>query len=220
VSQLNSLYGNHNNDNVGFDGVVTLSNGNYVVASSYWTAGVKLYGAATWGDGKYGTTGLVSAANSLIGSQSGDRVSSGGVVPLSDGSYVIASPEWSHVTLAQVGAVTWGSGTSGVAGIIQAGNSLLGTTVGDKISSGGVYVLPATHGGFAVYSPLFQNGVHVGAYTFGETGVIPHGIVNAGVNSVVGFAPNGRMVLSYDPTHRLAIIGRPNDNIVSLFQLP
>ena len=47
------------------NGVTALSNGNYVVLSTYWSDqnGV---GAATWGDGVSGVTGPVSSANSLI----------------------------------------------------------------------------------------------------------------------------------------------------------
>jgi hypothetical protein len=44
--------------------VTALSTGNYVVGSPTWNNGA---GAATWGSGAGGLTGLVSAANSLLG---------------------------------------------------------------------------------------------------------------------------------------------------------
>ena len=46
-------------------GVTALANGNYVVDSPYWSGGK---GAATWGNGATGIVGVVSAANSLVGS--------------------------------------------------------------------------------------------------------------------------------------------------------
>ena len=68
---------------MGSGGVTALSNGNYVVASPNWNA---QEGAATWGNGMTGTTGTVSAGNSLVGSNGdnpqtnfADQVGGGGV---------------------------------------------------------------------------------------------------------------------------------------------
>jgi hypothetical protein len=81
--------------------VTPLSNGNYVVGSRYWNSG---RGAVTWGNGKRGTSGIVSAANSLVGSNpfddpsynnGGDQV--GGAYPLSNGNYVVRSPNWNGI---------------------------------------------------------------------------------------------------------------------------
>ena len=49
--------------------ITPLSNGNYVVDSS-WNGE---RGAATWGNGSTGVSGMVSAANSLVGSNPDDR---------------------------------------------------------------------------------------------------------------------------------------------------
>ena len=114
-------------DQVGIDGVTALSNGNYVVSSPYWDNGaVADAGAVTWGNGTAGVTGAVSAANSLVGSTAGDRVGSGGVTALSNGNYVVRSPDWDNGAAADAGAVTWGSGTGGVSGPITADNSVRG----------------------------------------------------------------------------------------------
>ena len=60
---------------MGSDGVMALTDGNYVVESSHWNGGM---GAVTWGSGTAGVTGVISAANSLVGSiapcQDGDQV--------------------------------------------------------------------------------------------------------------------------------------------------
>ena len=64
--------------------MTALSNGNYVVRSPYWDNGAATdAGAVTWGNGTSGVTGVVSAANSLVGSTAGDRVGYDGVTALS-----------------------------------------------------------------------------------------------------------------------------------------
>jgi hypothetical protein len=69
----------------------------------------------------------VSAANSLVGSTSGDEVGSW-AEPLSNGHYVVVSTCWDNGAAEDTGAVTWGSGITGVVGSITASNSVLGTT--------------------------------------------------------------------------------------------
>jgi hypothetical protein len=72
VSAVNSLTGSSANDYVGAPaGVIVLSNGNYVVSSSYWNGN---RGAATWGSGTAGVVGAVSAINSLVGGNANDLV--------------------------------------------------------------------------------------------------------------------------------------------------
>src|SRR5207253_1325187 len=96
-------------DSVGSDGVTALSNGNYVVGSSFWNT---RHGAATWGSGTVGVTGAISAANSLVGSAAGDGV--GFAYPLSNGNYVVASSNWGG----SMGAVTWANGATGAIGVV------------------------------------------------------------------------------------------------------
>ena len=72
VSAANSLVGSTAGDQVGsyefgwWYGVTALANGNYVVGSPKWHNGAASYaGAVTWGDGKFGTTGPITADNSV-----------------------------------------------------------------------------------------------------------------------------------------------------------
>ena len=53
---------------------------------------------------------------------------------LANGNYVVESPEWDN----GLGAATFGSSTTGVAGVISAANSLIGATTSDHV--GGVVV--------------------------------------------------------------------------------
>ena len=96
VSSANSLVGDHG-DQVGSDGVTALPDGNYVVASSLWNDKV---GAVTWGNGTTGISGVVSAANSLVGSSTDDELGQSGggagITILANGNYVVDDPAWGN----------------------------------------------------------------------------------------------------------------------------
>jgi hypothetical protein len=184
VSASNSLIGSITNDQIGYDGATALPNGNYVVASPSWHGGV---GAVTWGNGASGTAGVVSAANSLVGSTAGDRVGDDDLTVLSNGNYVVPTSAWHAGGAADVGAVTWGSAVSGVSGVVSAANSLVGSTTGDQVGGqigGGVTVL--SNGNYVVSSPLSDaGGTNVGAATWGNGVSGTKGVVSA-ANSLVG----------------------------------
>jgi autotransporter-associated beta strand protein len=172
VSSVTSLTGSNANDYVGSYGTA-LSNGNYVVASPYWNGN---RGAATWGSGTAGVTGTVSAANSLTGSNAGDRVGTS-VTALSNGNYVVASPTWSG----SLGAATWGSGTAGVTGTISAANSLVGSSANDSVGNGGITAL--SNGNYVVASPGWRG--QSGAATWGSGTAGVTGTISA-ANSLIG----------------------------------
>ena len=156
VSAGNSLVGATAKDYVGNGGVTALTNGHYVVASHYWDGSVVNAGAVTWGDGTTGITGTVSASNSLVGTRANDWVGSRGVTALTNGHYVVASHYWDNAGAGDAGAVTWGDGTTGITGTIDASNSLVGTTANDQMGSGGVTAL--TNGHYVVASPDWDDG--------------------------------------------------------------
>src|SRR5262249_5582315 len=104
-------------------------NGSYLVRSLTWNAN---RGAATWGSGTAPITGIVSQANSLVGTTPGDRVGSGGVTLLGDGHFVVRSPSWFASGVSHAGAATWVNGSSGQTldgcGIVSPQNSVVGQT--------------------------------------------------------------------------------------------
>ena len=51
---------------------------------------------------------------------------------LTNGNYVVAAPHWDNGAATDAGAVTWGSGTSGVTGVVSRANSLVGSTANDE----------------------------------------------------------------------------------------
>jgi len=222
VSAANSLVGTQANDHVGGYGVTALANGNYVVASPSWdNGGDANVGAVTWGDGTTGTVGAVGPGNSLYGSQPGDRVGHGGVTALTDGNYVVTSALWDNGALADVGAVTWGSGAAFTAVAVSTANSLYGVTASDQVGFGGVTALDG--GYYLVSSPSWDNGgiVDAGAITWGDASA---GSL-APSRSVVGTAMGGgeSMTIALDTTPGRCprvLVGRPADNVVTLWPEP
>ena len=191
VSSSNSLVGSTASDQLGFAGAVTaLSNGNYVVRSRNWDNGAVVnVGAVTWGSGTAGVTGAVSSSNSLIGSKAGDSVGAQNLTELTNGNYVVTSATWDNGSLNDAGAVTWGSGTTGVTGVVSSANSLVGSSIGDNVGLGGVVAL--SNGNYVVRSSGWDNGgvFNVGAVTWGNGASGMSGVVSSS-NSLVGSKAN------------------------------
>ena len=165
VDASNSIVGSTADDSL-LSRVVALSNGNYVVSTPRWDNGAKDdVGAVTWGNGAYGTVGEITALESLHGLNALDEVGSGGIFPLSNGNYVVASPQWS---IFSVGAVTWVNGSFKATGEVNPGNSIVGSSVGDEIGENNDGVVALTNGNYVVLSPSWNNGavVDAGAATF------------------------------------------------------
>ncbi|MHA4737353.1 T9SS type A sorting domain-containing protein [Dyadobacter sp. MSC1_007] len=192
VSAANSLVGASDGDYVGWDPVLVLANGNYVVGAPSWDNGAaKNVGAVTWCNGATGRTGVVGAASSLIGSSAGDMISKGfgdgdsRLVALANGNYLVGSQHWKNGSLDSAGAVTWCNGATGLVGVVSAANSLVGGSAKDKIG----YFKPValTNGNYVVSSPFWKNGAadNAGAVTWcnGATGAT--GLVSVS-NSLVG----------------------------------
>jgi hypothetical protein len=227
IFEDNSLVGSTDGDGVGA-GVTALTNGNYVVRSPHWHNGaVEDAGAVTWGNGSNGTVGAVSAANSLVGSTTDDGVGRY-IVALSNGNYLVVNPYWDNGAAWDAGAVTWGNGTTGTSGAISEANSLVGSTVGDRLGCQDdyctwPYVMALSSGSYVLSSPLWDNGVIVdaGAVTWGDRTGGTVGPIMA-ENSVRGTAASGgpSIVWAYDAVNRQLVVGRPADNIVTLFRLP
>jgi len=187
ISASNSLIGSTGSDKVGMS-VTALANGNYVVNSPMWDNGTTIdAGAVTWGNGTGGTFGLVSTTNSLIGSTANDGLSST-VTALTNGNYVVGSPNWDNGFVVNAGAITWGNGATGTAGTISTTNSLVGSSANDGVS----YTIAAlTNGNYVVGSSHWDNGstVDVGAVTWGNGAGGTIGAISE-TNSLIGSATN------------------------------
>ncbi|MCC7595843.1 filamentous hemagglutinin N-terminal domain-containing protein, partial [Janthinobacterium sp. FW305-129] len=197
---ISTLYGTHAGDKVGSYAVTALANGNFVVSSNLWNAG---RGAVTWGNG---TTGwgagavALSSSNSLVGSTgthlssqgyaTSDNVGGSAIKTLSNGNYLVGTGSWSDSR----GALTFGDGSTGVSGVVSAGNSLVGSTpmtivladgykqykFGDQVG-GSINLLPNDN--YVLVNSGWNKGV--GAVTFGSGSSALTGVVGA-ANSLVG----------------------------------
>jgi filamentous hemagglutinin family protein len=174
VSSSNSLVGSEQDAQLGGDEdeITVLRSGNYLVRSFYWGDSA---GAVTWGSGATGVTGEVNSSNSLVGGQAGDKVGWDGITELSNGNYVVTSGNWANGAEKKAGAVTWGSGTQGVSGVVSSSNSLVGSTAGDQIGILGNLkspnsVVALSNGNYVVASPDWDKGSlqQAGAVTWGD----------------------------------------------------
>ena len=215
VSATNSLVGSSRDDGEGlrYPRITELSNGNYLVLNPFWDSGTATdAGAVTWCSGVSGVAGAVSANNSLVGSSEGDGFTVGnflteekssemGIVVLANGNYVVTTPGWDNGSIRNVGAVTWGNGTSGVSGTISKTNSLIGTNINDYIGGGkdsqncptGM-VQPLPNGNYVVISSLWDNGINqdAGAVTWCNGSSVSSGTISE-INSLVGATEGDRI---------------------------
>ena len=191
VSALNSLVGTTKNDYIGSDdaasnNVTALKNGNYVVSSKYWDNGTVVdAGSVCWGNGLGGTIGTINASNSLVGSSPNDRIGSV-VTALSNGHYVVGSPNWNN----GAGAAIWGNGETGgtrLNGEVSVDNSLVGSSPNDGIGSS---IIALTNGHYVVASPNWNNGAGAVTWCDGEAGGTRFKGTISVDNSLIGSSPN------------------------------
>ena len=71
--------------------------------------------------------GVVSAANSLVGTVAGDSTGGTGVSYTNNGNYIVTSYNWHNGGIVDAGALSLGRGTGGTVGPILAANSVRGT---------------------------------------------------------------------------------------------
>ena len=166
------------------DTVLPLSTGNVVITSPFDDLGGTDAGAVYLFNGSTGA--LIST---LVGSRANDTVGDGGATALSNGNFVIRSVLWDNGAATNAGAVTFGSGTTGVSGSVSAVNSLVGSQSNDSVGNGGVTAL--TNGNYVVGSVAWDNGANAdaGAVTFGNGTTGVSGTIND-TNSAVGLTPN------------------------------
>jgi hypothetical protein len=216
VSPLNSLVGDLANDRVGSDSIALPNPGAFVAGSSHWHGD---RGAATWGNASTGLVGPITSGNSLVGGQAGDRVGSAGIITgFINGNYVVESPLWANNLIVQAGAVTWGNGRTGTPGVVGTNNSLVGSHASDNVGSNAQALLSDS---YVVVSSSWANG---GAAQAGAVSLLPATGPTSGPvtssNSVLGAAANGGLFLLWrvDCVNQQLVVGRPADNIVTLFK--
>ena len=199
VAESNSMVGNSNGDNIGFQGVFPLTNGNYVICSADWDNGaIQNAGAVTFCNGTNGCIGTVLASNSLVGTKAFDNVGFGGAIALTNGNYVVRSYQWDNGSNTNAGAATFGNGNTGIIGEVSPANSLVGSNTNDNIGINAITALP--NGNYVVTSFSWNNR---GAVTWGNGATGTTGIVSA-LNSVIGSSNDDRVgTLGNNPSIRV-----------------
>jgi hypothetical protein len=221
VTTANSLVGSSSDDHIGDWQLTVLNNGNYVLPiPRFDSGGVIDVGAVIWINGANLPTGVISPEDSLVGSTEGDLVGYS-VIPLGN-NYLMHSREWDNGAAMNAGAVTWGDGSTGISGVVSAANSLVGSTTYDQIGGqpdGTIFLLE--NGNYVVFSPHWDNGptIDAGAVTWGYKNGSTLGPITA-EKSVFGTTQSGgkSMVYQFDPVNYQLVVGRPYDNIVTLFK--
>jgi uncharacterized protein DUF5650/carboxypeptidase family protein/uncharacterized protein DUF4214 len=198
LALISTLTGSTANDQVGFDGITVLTNGNYVVRSHFWdnpTGPAADAGAVTWCSAATGCSGTVSSGNSLIGGTLNDLVGQDSVTALTNGNYVVRSQLWNNPTgpVADAGAATWVNGATGLpVGLVAPGNSLIGGTAFNLVGNAPVTAL--TNGNYVVGSALWDKPApgpitNAGAVTWCDGTTFTSAVVASG-NSLIGGTMN------------------------------
>ena len=185
VSAANSIVGGTAGNNIGNNGITVFSNGNYVIKSATWDNGAATNaGAMTFCNGTMSCAGVVSAANSLVGSTAND-LSISSIVEQGGGYYTVHSSFWDNGAATNAGAITFCSDTTGCAGFVSASTSIVGSSANDNVGGGNVTLLGG--GKFLVSNTSWDNGVAInaGAVTFCNAAVGCAGAVSA-ANSLIG----------------------------------
>ncbi len=216
ISAANSLIGTHADDLIAMRGITALRNGNYVVSSLFWNNASDVnVGAVTWASGDTGLVGPVSPVNSVTGSAAINAVGHDPVAALSNGNYVIATPNWSGGGVDRAGAVTWADGSIGLTGQVSASNSLVGTNSLDRVG----YPNTLSDGNYVVRSPNWNAGMGAITLARGDIGLTGPILPSHSVLGTV--AQRGiSMTYGYDATRAQLVVGQPAANIISLLVLP
>ncbi len=190
----NSLTGSAAGDGIGW--VTPLSNGNFLVISTYWHGG---RGSVTFRRGDQPLVGQVTDQNSLVGTFPGDHVGSRYIFELTNGNYVVNTEEWGQGR----GASTFCNGINGCIGSVDTNNSLLGVNPtganpGDGYAS---YAIPLTNGNYVVATPRWNENRGAATFCSGMTGC-PTAITSE--NSLVGSTPGDLVSNSYQKLKALA----------------
>ncbi len=212
---ISTLRGTQIGDEIGSGGLVQVpGTSHFFVLSPNWSNGdASRAGAVTWVDGDSGLNGEVSAANSVVGSLTDDRVGKMAPVFLDSGMAVISAPHWNNGAMRSAGAVRVVPGDAPSTGAMTPENAIVGTRQQDLVGASfhelffdrfhsAVRTLPGGH--FLLQSPYWAHGsmFRAGAVTF----VPASGLVGSldSSNSLVGSTAGQSLGLLRDSITSLA----------------
>src|SRR5439155_1919769 len=103
------------------------------------------------------------------------------------------------------GAVTWGSGSTGVSGTISDANSLVGSDPGDGVGYNGITLL--SNGNYVILSPPWNGRRGAATWANGSTGI--SGTISA-ANSLIGSPGGAGGVSVYSLNYGNNVLQTPN----------
>ena len=216
VGASNSLIGPSSNDQIGSAGIKVTPEGNYLAGSYYYG---QMRGSITWGNGLTGISGEVNSSNSLVGSQENDNVGNAmyaknGITFLHNGNFLITTPDFAN----RRGAITLGSGSNGVSGVVSENISLTGSFEGDRVGIsrfGETAIEVLDNDNFVIPSPNWNNGRGAASVFSKSEGL--KGQISI-CNSVLGTKSQADLLnATYNSVYNYLIVGRPGDQVVSIF---
>jgi len=221
INSSNSLVGLNTQDLLGIIEPTTLNNGNYVINSPYWDNGSNINtGAITWGNGTTGIVGSINQSNSLVGTEKNERLGSGGIMPLSNGNYVVRHPFWRYSpNTINNGAIIWGDGTKGVSGLISSQNALVDSNNNSQLGYEGVMALP--NGNYLVKSESYY--FQQSAVSMSCGGAPLNGFLDSTYSIIcktINGSSNSIIYPVYDSTNTQLLVGMQgnSDNMVKVFK--
>lgn len=148
----------------------------------------------------------------LRGSSAGDQVGSGWITVLSNGNFVVSSPDWDNGPVFDAGAATWRSGSGGSDAVVGPVNSLVGGGASNRV---GTYAVALANGHYVVVSYEWDSSsiIDAGAVTWGNGITGSSGVVSAG-NSLVGSSDGDQVGWGYalPLTNGHYVVGSPKWN--------
>ncbi len=152
--------------------VVVLSNGNYIVTDPYFDDGALINVGAV-----YVYKGIDHSLISILkGSNPNDEIGNNGITLLNNGNFLISSTKWNSGH----GALTWASALTGISGVVDEHNSLVGT---QSNSNPTLNILVFNNGNYVVSDFSWNN--FRGAVTWGDGQSGVTGVISS-LNSFIG----------------------------------
>ncbi len=132
---------------------------------------------------------------------------------------MVRSPFWDNGDAVNAGAVTWGSGTSGIVGYVSSTNSLVGRSPHDQVGNSELYgvgsINELSNGNFVVRSPFWDNdgAIDSGAVTWvnGTSGISGEISRSNSVVSTAAYAGYGNNNFITNPNSSILIVSQPNE---------
>jgi hypothetical protein len=205
--QIDVLYGDQTEDQLGSEGVTALSNGHYVIGSGLDDDAMSVdVGSARLMNG---TTGL-AIGTPLFGDQTEDHLSSDGIFPLGNANFVIASSQDDNGALEDAGSVRLVSGSTGMQ-ISELYGDQADDLLADKLLRGGSGIIPLGNSNYVILSRFDDDGGVLNA----GTARLMDGVTGTQINSFAGSTPSDFSSGAVDPS-----VTAPDDGSFYLLATP